>query len=53
MGLLKFLMAMALISGNRHEKDKDKDDEYAYHHLMEEIEEDDHEMDHSDGEDYE
>ena len=37
MGFLKFLMALAFISESRYEEDKDKNDEYAYHHLMEEL----------------
>ena len=50
MGFLKFLMALAFISESRYEEDKDKNDEYAYHHLMEELEEDDHELDNTDEE---
>ena len=49
-GFLKFLMALAFISESRYEEDKDKNDEYAYHHLMEELEEDDHELDNTDEE---
>ena len=49
-GFLKFLMALAFIGESRYEEDKDKDDEYAYHNLMEELEEDDHELDNTDEE---
>ena len=50
MGFLKFLMALAFIGESRYEEYKDKDDEYAYHNLMEELEEDDHELDNTDEE---
>ena len=50
MGFIKFLMTLALISEDRYEEDKDKADEYAYHNLMEELEEDDHELDDTDEE---
>ena len=43
-------MALANTSKDRYEEDKDKDDEYAYHNLMEELEEDDHELDNTDEE---
>jgi hypothetical protein len=49
-GFLKFLMALAFISESRYEEDKDTNDEYAFHNLMEELEEDDHELDNTDEE---
>jgi len=50
MGFLKYLLALTSTSKSRYEEDKDKDDEYAFHNLMEELEEDDHELDNTDEE---
>lgn len=50
MGFLKYLLALTSTSKSRYEEDKDKNDEYAYHNLIEELEEDDHELDDADEE---